>query len=50
MIEATLGAYIDNMYINLTDNLKIFQLLDAATVQKLFFKIFKFIINYDMIL
>ena len=44
LIEAMLGAYIGNMYINLTDHFKLLQLWDAATVQKMFVKIFKFFI------
>ena len=44
LIEAMLGAYIGNMYIKLTDHFKILQLLDIATVQKMFVKIFKFFI------
>ena len=47
LIEAMLGAYIGKMYIKLTDHFKILQLLDIATVQKMFVKIFKFIIWYD---
>ena len=47
LIEAMLGAYIGNMYINLTDHFKLLQLWDAATVQKMFVKIFKFFIWYD---
>ena len=47
LIEAMLGGYSDNMYIivNLTDHFKILQLLDVATVKKMFVKIFKFFIS-----
>ena len=42
-----LGAYIGNMYIDLTGHFKLLQIWDAATVQKMFVKIFKFFIWYD---